>query len=518
MAKHSGRLVSWMLALALVLSLTASVPMASAEEESAEPVQLEWFVSPIIGTPLPDKSIDPYYNYLLDEFNADVTLTVSADFQTELLTRFVSGDAPDMIAFPSESSLMQLYGQGVLMDDWSPYLESMPTVDEGMGDIAKTYYTWDGKLVCLTIKANGQKWGWEIRKDWLENLGLEMPTTADELLEVARAFTFNDPDGNGENDTYAFSSTGSNLNIGEMSNLMAMYGPTSWYIDEETKTVSHPYLNGSHKQFLDFMRTVVNEGLIDPDWYTQKWDDRKPDLFAGSFGIMWYPPMALLNEISIAKPDAGVENWWAMMEMPQGSEIGGKNITPYSPIGTARSCSAEAANDPEKFKTICELFEGLAWPNPGAHAMMYGRDIDDYTFQELEDGYLYYDRNNADGKSLKGVREDQFESLWDWAQMCLYEDPFVIQGSTPEPDAVTYAFLDMEKSTQSFEYYPDDHYLLVFDSQMLVDCEAVKNEFEIKYILGQTDDYDGFVQQWLATGGQAMLDAATEQFKAMGKL
>ena len=38
--------------------------------------------------------------------------------------------------------------------------------------------------------------------------------------------------------------------------------------------------------------------------------------------------MALLNEISIAKPDAGVENWWAMMEMPQGSEIGGKNITP----------------------------------------------------------------------------------------------------------------------------------------------------------------------------------------------
>ena len=41
-----------------------------------------------------------------------------------------------------------------------------------------------------------------IRQDWLDNLGLEIPTTFDELLEVIRAFTEDDPDGNGENDTY----------------------------------------------------------------------------------------------------------------------------------------------------------------------------------------------------------------------------------------------------------------------------------------------------------------------------
>ncbi len=506
------------LVLVLVLSIGACTAALGEGETKGEPIQIEWFVPPIIGTPLPDKSADPYYQYLLEKFNADVTLTVSADFMTELITRFVSGNAPDMINFDTEAKLMQLYNQGVLIEDWSVYQDQMPALIEGMGETAKTFYTREGKLVCLPIQANGQKWSWEIRKDWLQKLGLEMPTTSDELLDVARAFTQQDPDGNGKNDTFAFTSTGANKNIGEISNLLGMFTPPSWYIDEAKNEVGHPYLNGGHKQFLDFMRIIVKDGLIDPDWYTQQWDERKPNLFAGAFGVVWYPPMALLNEISIAVPDANVVDWWSMMGMPKGSEIGGKLPVPFSPIGMARSSPAALANDPTKLAVVTAIYEDLAWPNEGCHKMMYGRDIDDYQFIELGDGYLYYDRNNANGKSLKGVRADQFEALWDWAYMGLYEDPFVIQGTSPEPNDVTYAFLELEKQTQAFQFYSDDNYLLVQDAQLQLDCEAVKDEFEIKYILGQTDDYDGFVTQWLATGGQALLDSATEQFKAMGKI
>ena len=46
-----------------------------------------------------------------------------------------------------------------------------------------------------------------IRKDWLDNLGLEVPTTPEELLAVAEAFTYDDPDGNGVDDTYAINIT-----------------------------------------------------------------------------------------------------------------------------------------------------------------------------------------------------------------------------------------------------------------------------------------------------------------------
>lgn len=41
-----------------------------------------------------------------------------------------------------------------------------------------------------------------IRSDWLEALRLETPETMRDVLEIARAFATQDPDGNGKNDTY----------------------------------------------------------------------------------------------------------------------------------------------------------------------------------------------------------------------------------------------------------------------------------------------------------------------------
>ena len=43
-----------------------------------------------------------------------------------------------------------------------------------------------------------------IRTHWLDKLGLSVPKTWDEIKKVAHAFTFDDPDGNGKNNTYGF--------------------------------------------------------------------------------------------------------------------------------------------------------------------------------------------------------------------------------------------------------------------------------------------------------------------------
>lgn len=41
-----------------------------------------------------------------------------------------------------------------------------------------------------------------VRKDWLDKLGLDVPKTLDDVVEVARAFKNDDPDGNGVDDTW----------------------------------------------------------------------------------------------------------------------------------------------------------------------------------------------------------------------------------------------------------------------------------------------------------------------------
>ena len=42
------------------------------------------------------------------------------------------------------------------------------------------------------------------RQDWLDKLGLKYPETLDDMKNVLIAFTNNDPDGNGKNDTYGY--------------------------------------------------------------------------------------------------------------------------------------------------------------------------------------------------------------------------------------------------------------------------------------------------------------------------
>lgn len=65
--------------------------------------------------------------------------------------------------------------------------------------------TINGKMYVLQEKAGlNKRQGLFIRKDWLDKLHLQAPKTLDDFYNVAKAFTLNDPDGNGKNDIYGF--------------------------------------------------------------------------------------------------------------------------------------------------------------------------------------------------------------------------------------------------------------------------------------------------------------------------
>lgn len=89
--------------------------------------------------------------------------------------------------------------------------------------------TLDGKIYGLPMMGNGydEVPVMFIRQDWLDNLGLKMPTTIEELKEVARAFTEDDPDGNGQNDTYGLAVDGVEVltkSIGTLEGFFECFG------------------------------------------------------------------------------------------------------------------------------------------------------------------------------------------------------------------------------------------------------------------------------------------------------
>jgi putative aldouronate transport system substrate-binding protein len=505
-----------LLTVVTTLSVMAAGRQAQSGTSSGGPVKIEIFMTPWIPTPIEGR--DPYNEFINQLTGAEWSLTYASDFNSEITTRAVAGDMPDLIPFDDQRILFSFYDQGILLDDWNRYKNSMTTAFQTMGETAITYFTVNGKLTCITTGPGDQLWAWNIRQDWLNKLGLRKPTTPDELFNVLRAFTFNDPDGNGRNDTYGITAAGGGASINELENLGLMYGPTGYYIADNK--VSHPIIDGNYKKTLDFIKRLVDGQVIDPDWYTISWGDRLPNLVNGKYGLTWYPPEALFQEIERNRQDGIVVNWWDYLSMPKGSTTGG-NLNAISPLGLMRrTVSAQAGRDPAKMAAITKLLDTVCPPNREYYMIRYGVDIDKATMIEVA-GRMYIDDLAAyQAGARKGQNPGQLWALENWGKIFTSGSlqGLGIPGQTPQPNAAIVKSLEMSQVIMASPRNPDDNYLLNLNSDNQVQANAVNSEFTIQYIMGQTSDYDGFVRQWLASGGQALLDEATQQLKGYGRI
>ena len=140
-----------------------------------------------------------------------------------------------------------------------------------------------------------QIWNLAIRQDWLDNLGMEMPTTEEELLEYAKACTFNDPDGNGQDDTYFMLGAGGGSGLGMLDGFGTAYGNPNYTVGEDGK-FSAPMLNGTRKQTLEFINKLCSEGVLPVDWYSIEWEQAKSYTLNDKIGMVRYPASNLYQE------------------------------------------------------------------------------------------------------------------------------------------------------------------------------------------------------------------------------
>lgn len=108
-----------------------------------------------------------------------------------------------------------------------------------------------------------------INKKWLENVGMEMPTTTEELREVLRAFKEQDANGNGDpNDEIPLSGSPDNLHLGYLA------GYFGCSIDNNGFTMDGDQLvfgaaSEAYKKGMEYLASLYAEGLIDPELFTQ---------------------------------------------------------------------------------------------------------------------------------------------------------------------------------------------------------------------------------------------------------
>jgi len=143
------------------------------------------------------------------DIEVEVRLIPSVGWTQALLASFVAGNEPD-VCWMSFDFVVDLYAKYKCWLPLDDYVKGWEGLDH-MTPMALNNMTFDGQLVGLQASNHWQ--GLFIRKSWLEAVGWTKKDPYledwDDLLELATKFTFEDPDGNGQDDTWGYEMFGS---------------------------------------------------------------------------------------------------------------------------------------------------------------------------------------------------------------------------------------------------------------------------------------------------------------------
>ncbi|WP_409341502.1 ABC transporter substrate-binding protein [Paenibacillus sp. MBLB4367] len=120
-----------------------------------------------------------------------------------------------------------------------------------------------------------------VRADWLKKLNLDVPKTTEELYKVAKAFTEQDPDGDGKKNTYGMA-----LSYRSDFALSMLFGDPINSYGLVNGQPSRAFEN--QKMATEFKKRLFDEGLIDKDFVNDKNGAKaRQDYLNGRLGI--YP-------------------------------------------------------------------------------------------------------------------------------------------------------------------------------------------------------------------------------------
>lgn len=270
---------------------TITILCSQADVESATPESPVW------------QALEEYLGVKLD-----ISWVPASSYGEKMTATLGSGNYPMIMLIESRSSSIiqncragTFWEVGEKIKDASKY----PNLSQS-NDIVLNNISIDGKVYGIYRARTLGRNGVSIRTDWLENLGMKMPTTIDEFYEVLKAFKNNDPDGNGQNDTFGIIMTTASTSF---DNLAVWFGAPNKYAVDEEGNVTPDFLTDEYFEAMKFVKKLYDEQLVNQDLATYdgtKWDEQFLNNKAGVIIDVADRARRLATNIAETNPDAEV--------------------------------------------------------------------------------------------------------------------------------------------------------------------------------------------------------------------
>lgn len=244
--------------------------------------------------------------------------TPQSEYAQKLNVSAASNSLPDLM-WVDAAQLKRMVEDDQLADLTQVYADfAAPYTDQVLhedGGSAMESATIGGKLYGLPHIQSGYGscevlW---VRADWLKALGLETPKTMQDVLDVARAFASEDPDGNGKDDTYGLGVNKgliaeNNLAYAVLDGFFNAYHayPSIWITDDEGK-LAYGGVQPEMKEALAELQKLYAEGVIDPEFGVKDAVKVSENVNAGKvgmfYGYFWTCASGWLQDGKISDPD-----------------------------------------------------------------------------------------------------------------------------------------------------------------------------------------------------------------------
>jgi putative aldouronate transport system substrate-binding protein len=370
-----------------------------------------------------------------------------------------------------------------------PYLQEFSNLKQLNPAILKQTSV-DGKIYGLYTERPSSRQGVIIRKDWLDNLHLNNPQTLDELYEVMRQFTYNDPDQNGKQDTLGLVDR-NDLVYGVFKTLSSYFGtPNNWTLENHQfipEFVTPQYMNT-----MNFMKKLYDEKIINQDFALTSKEVQRDKFIKGIAGV-FIGSMTDVKRLSIEAQNLNPKAEFTLINRIKGPD--GYKVWSIPNYNGLYLFSKKAIATEEELRQVLEFFN-RSMDKDVANIMMYGfegrhykleggriilpEETSELRVQEVNPLYSLMIADISNKNILEVAQKEQLTALAD--QLSKDNESFLVDDPTVSLSSSTYDEKNMELST------------------IIVDATY-------NYILGNitAEGFQKEVEKWRASGGDLII-------------
>lgn len=224
------------------------------------------------------KKVEDYTNVHLD---AMWTPKDSYEDKLNLILAGGGADMPQIIATDKKTPVIINAARAGALWDVEEMMKEFPHLKNAKA-VVNDNIRIDGKLYGVYRgRALGRN-GMSYRKDWMDKLGLSAPETVDDVYKMLYEFTYGDPDGNGQDDTYglALSKSTAPLDI-----MQTWFGAPNLWGEVDGKLIP-AHQTEEYLEALKWFRKLCEEGLIKKDFPTRDIATKADDLKTQKAGVI----------------------------------------------------------------------------------------------------------------------------------------------------------------------------------------------------------------------------------------